>query len=150
MVQWMRFIFLTLISGAACAAPEISVGQNESSLPDLGSETAHQEEQNNKGKSFKEQGADYITNSATQGFENLTPEALESQARSYLQSQITSSARSYIEGALSPYGKVRSNLSIGQGGIWKAVPSTILFPGMMTKVLFISASFQRNAKKIVQ
>ncbi|EPO2590115.1 intimin-like inverse autotransporter SinH [Escherichia albertii] len=116
MVQWMRFIFLTLISGAACAAPEISVGQNESSLPDLGSETAHQEEQNNKGKSFKEQGADYITNSATQGFENLTPEALESQARSYLQSQITSSAQSYIEGALSPYGKVRSNLSIGQGG----------------------------------
>lgn len=116
MVQWMRFIFLTLISGAACAAPEISVGQNESSLPDLGSEAAHQEEQNNKGKSFKEQGADYITNSATQGFENLTPEALESQARSYLQSQITSSAQSYIEGALSPYGKVRSNLSIGQGG----------------------------------
>ncbi len=93
MVQWMRFIFLTLISGAACAAPEISVGQNESSLPDLGSEAAHQEEQNNKGKSFKEQGADYITNSATQGFENLTPEALESQARSYLQSQITSSAQ---------------------------------------------------------
>ncbi len=90
--------------------------QSESSLPDLASETAQQEEQSNKGKSFKERGANYVTESAQQGFENLTPEALESQARSYLQGQITSSAQSYIEGALSPYGKVRSNLSIGQGG----------------------------------
>ncbi|MCV4777582.1 inverse autotransporter beta domain-containing protein, partial [Escherichia coli] len=64
----------------------------------------------------KERGADYVINSATQGFENLTPEALESEARSYLQSQITSTAQSYIEDTLSPYGKVRSNLSIGQGG----------------------------------
>ena len=116
MLRWIRYITLIVISGAAYAAPEINIKQSESSLPDLASETAQQEEQSNKGKSFKERGANYVTESAHQGFENLTPEALESQARSYLQGQITSSAQSYIEGALSPYGKVRSNLSIGQGG----------------------------------
>ena len=116
MLRWIRCITLILISGAAYAAPEISVKQSESPLPDLASDAAQQEEQNNKGKSFKERGANYVTESAQQGFENLTPEALESQARSYLQGQITSSAQSYIEGTLSPYGKVRSNLSIGQDG----------------------------------
>lgn len=104
MLRWIRYITLIVISGAAYAAPEINIKQSESSLPDLASETAQQEEQSNKGKSFKERGANYVTESAQQGFENLTPEALESQARSYLQGQITSSAQSYIEGALSPYG----------------------------------------------
>ncbi|HHH7757158.1 intimin-like inverse autotransporter SinH [Escherichia sp. 93.1518] len=116
MLRWIRYFMLIFISGAAYATPEIKVKQSDSSLPDLGSEAALQEEQNNKGKSFKERGANYVAESAQQGFENLTPEALESQARSYLQGQITSSAQSYIEGALSPYGKVRSNLSLGQDG----------------------------------
>ena len=149
MLRWKRCIILTFISGAAFAAPEINVKQNES-LPDLGSQTAQQDEQTNKGKSLKERGADYVINSATQGFENLTPEALESQARSYLQSQITSTAQSYIEDTLSPYGKVRSNLSIGRAAIWMAVPSIILFPGTIIKPLFISVNFLRSEKKIVQ
>ena len=96
MLRWKRCIMLTFISGAAFAAPEINVEYKES-LPDLGSQAAQQEEQTNKGKSLNERGADYVINSATQGFENLTPEALESQARSYLQSQITSTTQSYIE-----------------------------------------------------
>lgn len=149
MLRWKRCIILTFISGAAFAAPEINVKQNES-LPDLGSQAAQQDEQTNKGKSLKERGADYIINSATQGFENLTPEALESQARSYLQSQITSTAQSYIEDTLSPYGKVGSNLSIGGAAIWMAVPSIILFPGTIIKPLFISVNFLRSEKKIVQ
>ena len=120
MLRWKRCIILTFISGAAFAAPEINVKQNES-LPDLGSQAAQQDEQTNKGKSLKERGADYVINFATQGFENLTPEALESQARSYLQSQI-----------------------------WMAVPSIILFPGTIIKPLFISANFLRNEKKIVR
>ena len=140
MLRWKRCIILTFISGAAFAAPEINVKQNES-LPDLGSQAAQQDEQTNKGKSLKERGADYVINSATQGFENLTPEALESQARSYLQSQITSTAQSYIEDTLSPYGKA---------AIWMAVPSIILFPGTIIKPLFISANFLRNEKKIVR
>lgn len=71
MLRWKRCIILTFISGAAFAAPEINVKQNES-LPDLGSQAAQQDEQTNKGKSLKERGADYVINSATQGFENLT------------------------------------------------------------------------------
>ena len=81
-------------------------------LPDLGSEAAKKIEK----EDFKEQSESYITNSAAQGFENLTPEALESQAKSYLQNKITSTAQSYIEGLMSPYGVVRTNLSVDQEG----------------------------------
>lgn len=122
MVSGVRlFFFLLLVSGVVCAEANFSdpVSANNitlSALPDLASDAAEKEEQKNKGQSFKEKGADYITNSATQGFENLTPEALESQARSYLQNQITSSAQSYLEGVMSPYGKVRTSLSVGEGG----------------------------------
>ena len=57
MLRWKRCIMLTFISGAAFAAPEINVKQNES-LPDLGSQAAQQDEQTNKGKSLKERGAE--------------------------------------------------------------------------------------------
>lgn len=121
MVRRIRILVLLLVSGVSVAASgaDNSVSANDeshSSLPDLASESAKKEEQENKGKTFKEQGADYFINSATQGFDNLTPEALESQARGYIQGQVTSSAQSYLEGMLSPYGKVRTSLSIGEGG----------------------------------
>ncbi|MDI4745006.1 inverse autotransporter beta domain-containing protein, partial [Salmonella enterica subsp. enterica serovar Kentucky] len=121
MVRRIRILVLLLVSGVSVAASgaDNSVSANDeshSSLPDLASESAKKEEQENKGKSFKEQGADYFINSATQGFDNLTPEALESQARSYLQNQITSSAQSYLEGVMSPYGKIRTSLTVGEGG----------------------------------
>ncbi|ECW4107336.1 TPA: hypothetical protein G8720_003815 [Salmonella enterica] len=121
MVRRIRILVLLLVSGVSVAASgaDNSASANDeshSSLPDLASESAKKEEQENKGKSFKEQGADYFINSATQGFDNLTPEALESQARSYLQNQITSSAQSYLEGVMSPYGKIRTSLSVGGGG----------------------------------
>lgn len=119
MVQWMRFIIFMLISGAAYAVPDIPTDKSESSsensLPELGSEST-QEEHNHPKKSLKEQGAEYVIGSAAQGFTNLSPEALESQARSYLQGQLTSTAQSYVEGLMSPYGKVRTNLSVGEGG----------------------------------
>jgi Protein of unknown function (DUF3442). len=118
-----RFIFFLLILTSWAVSAEVGTGTpvtkanpHESTLPDLGSDVAQKEEQDNKGQSVKEKGTDYFINSATQGFENLTPEALGSQARSYLQNQITSSTQSYIEGLMSPYGKVRTNLSVGQGG----------------------------------
>ncbi|EHC54346.1 Putative invasin [Salmonella enterica subsp. enterica serovar Inverness str. R8-3668] len=121
MVRRIRILVLLLVSGVSVAASgaDNSVSANDeshSSLPDLASESAKKEEQENKGESFKEQGADYFINSATQGFDNLTPEALESQARSYLQNQITSSAQSYLEGVMSPYGKIRTSLTVGEGG----------------------------------
>ena len=121
MVSGVRLFILLLVSGVASAETNISVpvstnNISESTLPDLSSGAVEREEQENKGQSFKEKGADYITNSATQGFDNLTPEAMESQARSYLQGQITSSAQSGIEALMSPYGKVRTSLAIGEDG----------------------------------
>lgn len=119
-MQWMRLVLLLFISGTVYAGPDTAMSNNkpppESALPNLGSQQAQQEEQESNGQSLKEQGADYFIGSATQGFENLTPEALESQIRSYLQGQVTSGAQSLIEDAMSPFGKVRSNLSLGQDG----------------------------------
>ncbi len=149
MLRWKRCIMLTFISGAAFAAPEINVKQNES-LPDLGSQAAQQDEQTNKGKSLKERGADYVINSATQGFENLTPEALESQARSYLQSQITSTANLILKTHSLPTVRSVRTSPLVRAAIWMAVPSIILFPGTIIKPLFISANFLRNEKKIVR
>lgn len=151
MLRWIRYFMLIFISGAAYATPEINVKQSDSSLPDLGSEAALQEEQNNKGKSLKERGVNYVAESAQQGFENLTPEALESQARSYLQGQITSSAQSYIEGALSPYGKVRSNLSIGQDGSLdgSSIDNFVPLYDSQKSVYFSQLSAQRKEERTI-
>lgn len=75
MVRRIRILVLLLVSGVSVAASgaDNSVSANDeshSSLPDLASESAKKEEQENKGKSFKEQGADYFINSATRGFDN--------------------------------------------------------------------------------
>lgn len=141
---------MLLFISAATPAAEINSKQNES-LPDLGSQAAQQVEQTDKGKSLKERGADYVIDSATQGFENLTPEALESQARSYLQSQITSTAQSYIEDTLSPYGKVRSNLSIGQGGDLDGSSIDYFVPWYdnQTTVYFSQFSAQRKEDRTI-
>lgn len=153
MVRRIRILVLLLVSGVSVAASGAgnSVPANDeshSSLPDLASESAKKEEQENKGKSFKEQGADYFINSATQGFDNLTPEALESQARSYLQNQITSSAQSYLEGVMSPYGKIRTSLSVGEGGeSGRQFAGLFGFPGMITKKPYFLANSQPNVKK---
>ncbi|SUH35795.1 intimin [Salmonella enterica subsp. enterica] len=152
MVRRIRILVLLLVSGVSVAASgaDNSVSANDeshSSLPDLASESAKKEEQENKGKSFKEQGADYFINSATQGFDNLTPEALESQARSYLQNQITSSAQSYLEGVMSPYGKIRTSLTVGEGGDLDGSSLIILFPGMTIRARFSLARFRLSVRK---
>ena len=123
MARRARFVILLVlfVSGAVIAgdnivAPAAINNISESTLPDLGSESVLKEQHNNEDQSIKEKGVDYFINSATQGFENLTPDALKSQAQSYLQNQITSSTQSYIEGLMSPYGKVRTSLSVGEGG----------------------------------
>ncbi|MCH0692682.1 intimin-like inverse autotransporter SinH [Escherichia coli] len=115
------------------------------------SAAAQKAEQENKGKSFKEQTRDYITNSATQGFENLTPQALESQARSYLQNQITSSTQSYIEGLMSPYGKVRTTLSVGEGGDLDGSSLDYFVPWYdnQSTLLFSQFSVQRKEERTI-
>lgn len=152
MVRRIRILVLLLVSGVSVAASGAgnSVPANDeshSSLPDLASESAKKEEQENKGKSFKEQGADYFINSATQGFDNLTPEALESQARSYLQNQITSSAQSYLEGVMSPYGKIRTSLSVGEGGDLDGSSLDYFVPWYDNEKTYFLANSQPNVKK---
>ncbi len=154
-MQWMRLTILMLLSGTVYAESDISVSEKkstmETSLPDLGSQAAQQEAPEDKGHSLKEQGADYFINSATQGFDNLTPEALESQARSYVQGQVTSGAQSLVEGALSPFGKVRSNLSLGQGGDLDGSSLDYFVPlyDNQQNVLFSQLSAQRKDDRTI-
>ncbi len=148
MLRWKRCIMLTFISGAAFAAPEINVKQNES-LPDLGSQAAQQDEQTNKGKSLKERGADYVINSATQGFENLTLRRWNLRPEAICKVK-SPQPHNLILKTHSPYGKVRSNLSIGQGGDLDGSSIDYFVPGTIIKPLFISANFLRNEKKIVR
>lgn len=137
-----------MASGVA-ATEKTPVEHND--LPDLASSAAQKEEQEEKGKSFKEQTRDYITSSATQGFDNLTPEALQSQARSYLQNQITSSTQSYIEGLMSPYGKVRTNLSVGEDGDLEGSSLDYFVPWYdnQSTLLFSQFSVQRKEERTI-
>ena len=137
-----------MASGVA-ATEKTPAEHNE--LPDLASSAAQKEEQEAKGKSFKEQTRDYLASSATQGFENLTPEALQSQARSYLQNQITSSTQSYIEGLMSPYGKVRTNLSVGEGGDLEGSSLDYFVPWYdnQSTLLFSQFSVQRKEERTI-
>ena len=82
MARRARFVILLVlfVSGAVIAgdnivAPAATNNISESTLPDLGSESVLKEQHNNEEQSIKEKGADYFINSATQGFENLTPGA---------------------------------------------------------------------------
>ncbi|WP_313082173.1 intimin-like inverse autotransporter SinH [Atlantibacter sp.] len=102
-------------------APAAKVNPEESvfnSLPELGSRNSNEKSQDNdpSNTSIQKKASDYFINSATQEFENLTPDALESQARGYVHNQIISSAQSYLEGAMSPWGNVRTSLAMSDDG----------------------------------
>ena len=124
MREWIVCIIFILINfiarptfGASGGIPMGDIPPSvEDTLPDLGSDKNTQPGKKNDKQALVESGGNYLVNSAMQDFSNLTPEALKSQAQSYLQNQITSSAQNYLDNALSPYGKLRTNLSVGEGG----------------------------------
>jgi adhesin/invasin len=152
MAQWMRILILVLLYGGVVSASGTSVSPvaekvSETSLPDLASDSAQKKEQENLGKSYTEKSADYFINSATQGFDNLTPEALESQARSYFQGQMTSSAQSGIESLMSPYGKVRTNLAIGEGGDLEGSSLDYFVPWYDTQSTLFFSQFSAQRKE---
>lgn len=149
MLRWKRCIILTFISGAAFAAPEINVKQNES-LPDLGSQTAQQDEQTNKGKSLKERGADYVINSATQGFENLTLRRWNLRPEAICKVKSPQPHNLILKTHFLPTVRSVRTSPLARTAIWMAAPSIILFPGTIIKPLFISVNFLRSEKKIVQ
>lgn len=126
MLRWKRCIMLTFISGAAFAAPEINVKQNES-LPDLGSQAAQQDEQTNKGKSLKERGADYVINSATQGFENLTLRRWNLRPEAICKVKSPQPHNLILKTHSLPTVRSVRTSPLVRAAIWMAVPSIILF-----------------------
>ncbi|AKE59753.1 intimin-like inverse autotransporter SinH [Citrobacter farmeri] len=162
MVRVVFFLLImAIIPGTSLAADQYTENKtsyegkissaSSAELPDLGSAATEKSEKEESGNSFKEQSTNYLTNSATQGFENLTPEALESQAKSYLQNKITSSTQSYIEGLMSPYGTVRTNLSIDQEGSLEGSSLDYFVPlyDDQETVLFSQLSTQRKEDRTI-
>ncbi|CAD5696567.1 intimin-like inverse autotransporter SinH [Escherichia coli] len=120
MLRWSPVLFSIMWASASWASEgkveptNISSTDSPNTLPDLGSSEKSNSKDEKGALGGKAQG--YFISSATQGFENLTPEALKAQAESYAKGQVTSTAQSYLENVLSPYGSVRTSLSIGEGG----------------------------------
>ena len=146
-------VFLLLFSSMVFSMPEEHASKKTTSppadtLPDLGSNA---EEPESTTQTWSKKGSDYLINSATQGFENLTPEMMASQARSYLQNEITSSAQSFIEGSLSPLGKVRTSLSVGEGGDLEGSSLDYFIPWYdnQSTLLFNQFSVQRKEDRTI-
>lgn len=156
---WLVAFALSL-NGYVWAAPapsgstESAASKNDSpyadTLPELSS-GADKHLKKSSEKDLKEQASDYFTSSATQGFENLTPEALESQARGYVKNKATSTSQAYLEELLSPYGSVRTNLSIDDKGNLEGSSLDYFVPWYDNQrtVLFNQFSIQRKEDRTI-
>ncbi|WP_111740616.1 intimin-like inverse autotransporter SinH [Leminorella richardii] len=152
--------FALSLNGYVWAAPapsgstESAASKNDSpyadTLPELSS-GADKHLKKSSEKDLKEQASDYFTSSATQGFENLTPEALESQARGYVKNKATSTSQAYLEELLSPYGSVRTNLSIDDKGNLEGSSLDYFVPWYDNQrtVLFNQFSIQRKEDRTI-
>lgn len=126
MLRWKRCIILTFISGAAFAAPEINVKQNES-LPDLGSQQHNRMNKPTRVNRWK--SAEPITSSTPprKGLKtwplrrwNLRPEAI-CKVKSPQPHNLILKTHS-----LPTVRSVRTSPLV-RVAIWMAVPSIILF-----------------------
>nr|WP_036023044.1 intimin-like inverse autotransporter SinH [Leminorella grimontii] len=150
-------IFLSGLAWAQAAPNGVSAPANgekkssrDASLPELGS-GGEKYLNKDEGKGLKESASDYFTSSASQGFENLTPEALESQARGYVKNKVTSTTQSYVEGALSPFGKVRTNLAVSEDGDLEGSSLDYFVPWYdnQSTLLFNQFSIQRKEERTI-
>ena len=160
MCEWIRFIILFLViiffapmaSASALDVDGTSVPPPRwEELPDLDSDNNAKSSSSGNNKTVAERSGGYFINSATQGFTNLTPEALKSQAESYLQNQLTSSAQSYLDAALSPYGKLRTTLSVNDKGDFDGSTLDYFVPlyDNQSTLLFSQLSMQRKEDRTI-
>ena len=159
MRECLRYIIF--ISSIIIAMPAISASTVEGTepdslftddqLPELDSKNSAKRATTGNIKGLVDKSGGYIINSATQGFTNLTPEALKSQAQSYLQNQLTSSAQTYLDSALSPYGKLRTTLSINDGGDLDGCAIDYFVPlyDNQNTVIFTQVSAQRKEQRTI-
>ncbi|EQC1557183.1 intimin-like inverse autotransporter SinH [Citrobacter amalonaticus] len=155
--NWLVFFIFSLgllceHSQATARVKNDTPSSIQNNLPDLSSVTAEEAKNTpSQETSIQKSASDYFISSATQGFENLTPDALESQARSYLQGQITSSAQSFIESAMSPWGNVRTTLSISETGDLEGSSLDYFIPWYDDKhsVWFSQFSVQRKEDRTI-
>ncbi|MGI3449798.1 intimin-like inverse autotransporter SinH [Citrobacter arsenatis] len=159
MREWILYIILLLINiipGAVYAMPDRDSVEDdtqsiEESLPELDSKANAQNKKTTAKQGWAEAGGNYAVSSAMQNFSNLTPEALKSQAQSYLQNQLTSSAQSYLDSALSPYGKLRTNLSVTAEGNFDGSSLDYFVPlyDNQERLFFTQLSMQRKEDRTI-
>jgi adhesin/invasin len=88
-------------------------------------------------KNVESRSAQTLMSEAQQNFQNLTVDGATNQLYQYGKSAVTSTAQSKVEALLSPYGHVRTNLTLNDGSLdgssldylipWYAGESTLLF-----------------------
>ena len=137
--KYAKMVVCILLSFSAYAHDELS-------LPTLGGEDVLSDKTEVKSLSIlgkkNDQGlenrsAQVLMNEAQQNFQNLTVEGATSQLYQYGKSTATSAAQSKVEELLSPYGHVKTNLTLNDGSLdgssldylipWYAGESTLLF-----------------------
>lgn len=135
-----KLMIFILLSFSACAHQGFD-------LPSLGgsdvfSDNSHATKEStskdNNVEIIKNKSAQVFTNEAQQNFQNLTVDGATSQLYQYGKGAATGAVQSKVEQLLSPYGHVRTNLTVNDdGGLdgssldylipWYAGESTILF-----------------------
>ncbi len=151
MVRRIRILVLLLVSGVSVAASgaDNSVSANDeshSSLPDLASESAKKKNRKIKESPLKNRALTTLL-IPPPGALIISPRKRWNPARSYLQNQITSSAQSYLEGVMSPYGKIRTSLTVGEGGDLDGSSLDYFIPGMTIRARFSLARFRLSVRK---
>src|SRR5471030_1099492 len=137
--KYAKMVVCILLSFSAYAHDELS-------LPTLGGDDVLSDKTEVKSPStlgkkndqgLENRSAQVLMNEAQQNFQNLTVEGATNQLYQYGKSAVTSTAQSKVEALLSPYGHVRTNLTLNDGSLdgssldylipWYAGESTLLF-----------------------
>lgn len=117
--KYAKMVVCILLSFSAYAHDELS-------LPTLGGDDVLSDKTEVKSPStlgkkndqgLENRSAQVLMNEAQQNFQNLTVEGATSQLYQYGKSTATSAAQSKVEELLSPYGHVKTNLTLNDGSL---------------------------------
>lgn len=95
---------------------------------------------------FKNKTTQVLANEAQQNFENLTPDGAKRQLYQYGKSAATGVAQSKVEQLLSPYGHVRTNLTVSDSGNLDGSSLDYLLPWYAGESALLFNQFSTHSK----
>lgn len=149
----LSLIALSLISVSYncsyATQPNKFIGDDKQ-LPSLGSD-ALQTSEPTADEKLKDKSLDFLTNSAQQKFSNLTPDQLKQQGIDYAKGALIGQTQSGIENILSPYGHIRTNITINNGGDLDGSSADYFIPlfDNQTSLIFNQLSVHRTDDRTI-